>query len=223
MLSCSWSLLKPSLYLLIYLTSLYFWWWRPPRLSRRNHQKYKPQMEQRSAGSMTSSNVKTATKLPAYFSTRIPLQRLFEQWRSTWEVEFCVCPGRHGKKTDILDLFWHFSIKLSDIGMLLIGVWTIKPTRKRGCFGKNYMFDWKMSKQIKDISFTYHGVQGTHKIQLLMYSCNVQRAFAVKLSLKSQRESEKKRELCNRHLMHVLTLLNTINIQAHQRVQTVVN
>ena len=159
MLSCSWSLLKPSLYLLIYLTSLYFWWWRPPRLSRRNHQKHKPQMEQRSAGGMTSSNVKTA-KLPAYFSTRIRLQRLFEQWRSTWEVEFCVCPGRHGKKTDILDMFWHFSIKLSDIGMLLIGVWTIKPTRKKGCFGKNYMFDWKMSKQIKDISFTYHGVQG---------------------------------------------------------------
>ena len=47
--------------------------------------------------------------------------------------------------------------------------------------------------------------------------------FAVKLSLKSKRESEKKRELGNRHLMHVLTLLNTINIQAHQRVQTVVN
>ena len=23
-------ILKPSLYLLIYLTSLYFWWWRPP-------------------------------------------------------------------------------------------------------------------------------------------------------------------------------------------------
>ena len=54
---------KPSLYLLIYFTSLYFWWWRPPRLSRRNHQKYKPRMEQRSAGGMTSSNVKTAAKL----------------------------------------------------------------------------------------------------------------------------------------------------------------
>ena len=55
-------ILKPSLYLLIYLTSLYFWWWRPPRLSRRNHQKYKPQMEQRSAGGTTSSNAKTAAK-----------------------------------------------------------------------------------------------------------------------------------------------------------------
>ena len=75
----------------------------------------------------------------AYFSMRVQLQRLFEHWRSTWEVEYCVCPGRHGKKTDILDLFWHFSIKLSDIGMLLIGVWTIKPTRKKGCFGKHYM------------------------------------------------------------------------------------
>ena len=99
----------------------------------------------------------------------------------------------------------------------------MKPTRKKGCFGKHYMFDWKMSKQIKDISFTYHSVRSTHKIQLLKYSCNVQRAFADKLSLKSKRESEKKRELGNRHLMYVLTLLNTINIQAHQRVQTVVN
>ena len=55
-------ILKPSLYLLIYLTSLYFWWWRPPRLSRRNHQKYKLQMEQLSTGGMTSSNVKTTAK-----------------------------------------------------------------------------------------------------------------------------------------------------------------
>ena len=38
------------------------WWWRPLRLSRRNHQKYKPQMEQRSAGGMTSSNAKTTAK-----------------------------------------------------------------------------------------------------------------------------------------------------------------
>ena len=58
-----------------------------------------------------------------------------------------------------------------------------------------------MSNQIKDISFTCHSVKGTHKIQLLKYSCNVQRALAVKLSLKSKRESEKKRELGNRHLM----------------------
>ena len=55
-------ILKPSLYLLIYLTSLYCWWWRPPRLSRRNHQKYKPQMEQLSTGGMTASNVKTTAK-----------------------------------------------------------------------------------------------------------------------------------------------------------------
>ena len=33
------------------------------RLSRRNHQKYKLQMEQRSAGGMTSSNVKIGAKL----------------------------------------------------------------------------------------------------------------------------------------------------------------
>ena len=39
--------------------------------------------------------------------------------------------------------------------------------------------------------FSYHGVQGTHKIQLLTYSCNVQRAVEVELSLKSKRESER--------------------------------
>ena len=33
------------------------------RLSRQNHQKYKPQMEQWSAGGMTSSNVKISAKL----------------------------------------------------------------------------------------------------------------------------------------------------------------
>ena len=50
---------------------------------------------------------------------------------------------------------------------------------------------WKMSKQIKDISFTYYGVQGTHKIQLLTYSCNVQGAFGVKLSLKNVKTDQR--------------------------------
>ena len=30
----------------------------------------------------------------AYFSMKVQLQRLFEHWRNTWEVEYCVCPGR---------------------------------------------------------------------------------------------------------------------------------
>ena len=59
--------------------------------------------------------------------------------------------------------------------------------------------------------FSYHGVQGAHKIQLLTYSCNVQRAVEVELSLKSKRESEKEKRA--RHYKH---------IQAHQRVPTVV-
>ena len=37
--------------------------WRGEKATRRNHQKYKPQMEQRSAGGMTSSNVKIGAKL----------------------------------------------------------------------------------------------------------------------------------------------------------------
>ena len=78
-----------------------------------------------------------------------------------------------------------------------------------------YHFDWKMSKQIKDVSFltmAYNSAhKGTHKIQLLTYSCNVERAVEVKLSLKSKRKSEKRIELDKRNLMHVIILLNTIN------------
>ena len=51
----------------------------------------------------------------------------------------------------------------------------------------------KNVKTDQGYQFPYHGVQGTHKIQLLTYSCNVQRAVEVKLPLKSKRESEKKR------------------------------
>ena len=64
--------------------------------------------------------------------------------------------------------------------------------------------------------------KGTHKIQLLTYSCNVERAAEFKLSLKSKSESEKRRELDKRHLMHVIIIRNTINIQANRSVQTVV-
>ena len=84
-----------------------------------------------------------------------------------------------------------------------------------------------MSKQVEDVSFltmaSNSAHKGTHKIQLLTYSCNVERVVEVKLSLKSKRESEKSRELDKRHLMHVIILLNTINIQANRRVQTAVN
>ena len=57
------------------------------------------------------------------------------------------------------------------------------------------------SKQINDISFltmaSNSAHKGTHKIQLLTYSCNVQIAVEVKLLLKSRRESDKKRDLVN--------------------------
>ena len=57
------------------------------------------------------------------------------------------------------------------------------------------------SKQIKDISFltmaSNSAHKGTHKIQLLTYSCNVQIAVEVKLLLKSKRKSDKKRDLVN--------------------------
>ena len=41
----------------------------------------------------------------AYFSMRVQLQQLFEHSRIREKFEFCVCLGRHGKKTDILDQF----------------------------------------------------------------------------------------------------------------------
>ena len=139
------------------------------RLSRRNRQKYKPQMEQRSTGGMTSSNV--------------------SKWYRNALIENTI-----------------FGTPINAF---------------------RYHFDWKMSKQIKDVSFltmaSNSAHKGKHKIQFLTYSCNVQRAVEVKLSLKRKRESEKRRELDKRHLMHVIILLNTLNIQANLSVQTVVN
>ena len=77
-----------------------------------------------------------------------------------------------------------------------------------------YHFIREMSKQIKDISFltvvSNSAHKGSNKIQLLTYSCNVQRAVEVKVLLKSKRESEKKRELDNRNLVHVIILHNAI-------------
>ena len=45
----------------------------------------------------------------------------------------------------------------------------------------------KNVKTDQGYQFSYHGVQGTHKIQLLTYSSIVQRAFEVEFSLKSKR------------------------------------
>ena len=56
-----------------------------------------------------------------------------------------------------------------------------------------YHFDRKKAKTDQGYQFTYHGVQGTHNIQLLTYSSSVQRAVEVGLSLKSKRESQKEK------------------------------
>ena len=51
-----------------------------------------------------------------------------------------------------------------------------------------YHLVWlKNVKADQGYQFSYHGVQGTHKIQLLTYSSIVQRAFEVEFSLKSKR------------------------------------
>ena len=79
-----------------------------------------------------------------------------------------MCPGRHGKKTDIRDLFWHFSIKV--IRNALIG----EP-------------DDKTNSEKKSLLQTLH-----------VWLKNVKTDQGYQFYL-------------------------PINIQAHQRVQTVVN
>ena len=95
-------------------------------------------------------------------------------------------------KTDIVDLFWHVSIKRG-VGqsnlfseLVLSSGTPIKAFRYHSVWLKNVKTD-------QGYQFSYHGVQGTHKIQLLTYSSNVQRAFKVELSLESRRESEKEK------------------------------
>ena len=80
-------------------------------------------------------------------------------------------------KTDIVDLFWHFLIK----------------AKAKATLFQSWFYWLKNVKTDQGYQFSYHGVQGTHKIQLLTYSCNVQRAVEVELSLKSKRESEKEK------------------------------
>ena len=159
----------------------------------------------------------------AYFSIRVQLQRLFEHWRITWKVGFCMCPGRRGKKTDILDLFWHFSIKvISECFNWCAGRWN--QLGKKVALANTTCLIEKCQNRLRiSVLFIMASKAHTKSNFSRIPAISVQRAFAVKLSLKSKRESEKKRELGNRHLMYVLTLLNTINIQAHQSVQTVVN
>ena len=90
------------------------------------------------------------------------------------------------------------------------GMHVLKTNSERKFLWQTLHVWLKNVKTDQGYQFSYHGVYGTYKIRLLTYSSNVQRAVEVELSLKSKRESEKKRELGNRHLMHVLALLNTI-------------
>ena len=141
------------------------------------------------------------------FGTPIKAFRYHFDWKMS-KLIFLIC-------FDIFESKWHRNALIANtiFGTPINALW--------------YHFDWKMSKQTKDISFltmaSNSAHKGIHKIQLLTYSCNFERAAEFKLSLKSKCESEKRRELDKRHLMHVTILRNTINIQANRSVQTVVN
>ena len=64
---------------------------------------------------MVSSGIMTNTKCrlssPLFFSD-FNLNGSLNIAGIREKLEYCVCLGRHGKKTDILDLFLHFSTKV---------------------------------------------------------------------------------------------------------------
>ena len=79
-------------------------------------------------------------------------------------------------------------------------------------------------KRNQEYQFSYHGFQSAHKIQLLTYSCNAQRAVEVELSLKSKRDSEKeKRARQSTFSARHNTTQYYKHTLVHQRVQTLVN
>ena len=94
-------------------------------------------------------------------------------------------------KTDILDQFWDFSIKhVVFPKATFFPSWFYRPAHELKHSDITLIEECQTDQVYQ---FSYHGVQGAHKIQLLTYSCNVQRAVEVELSLKSKRESEKEK------------------------------
>ena len=75
-----------------------------------------------------------------------------------------------------------------------------------------YHFDWKMSKQIKDISFLTMASRAHTKFNFSRTPAMFKEPLKLNYHWKVSVSQRKKRELDNWHLMHVTTLLNTINI-----------
>ena len=75
-----------------------------------------------------------------------------------------------------------------------------------------YHFDWKMSKQIKDISILTMASRAHTKFNFSRTPAMFKEPLKLNYHWKVSVSQRKKRELDNRHLMHVITLLNIINI-----------
>ena len=190
------------------------------RLSRRNHQKYKSQMEQWSTGGMTSSNVKTVAK-PSHRIVAVLKSLHFALGEFNCKgslniagirekLDFACALDPMVSKTDILDLFWHFSIK-----HVVFAEATFFPS-----------WFYRLARQLKHSDITLiDRCQNRSRISVFLpwrpghTKFNISRTppmFKESLKLNSHGKvsvsQRKKRELDNRNLMHVITLLNTINI-----------
>ena len=75
-----------------------------------------------------------------------------------------------------------------------------------------YHFDWKMSKQIKDISFLTMASRAHTKFNFSRTPAMFKEPLKLNYHWKVSVSQRKKRELDSRHLMQVITLLNIINI-----------
>ena len=115
-------------------------------------------------------------------------------------------------KTDIVDLFWHFSIKHVVLAKAtFFPSWFYRPAHQLK-HSDITQFDWKMSKQIKDISFLTMASRAHTKFNFSRTPPMLKKPLKSNSRWKVSVSQRKKRELDNQHLMHVITLLNTTNI-----------
>ena len=117
------------------------------------------------------------------------------------KLEFVCALYAMVSKTDTLDLFWHFSIK---------HVVFAKATFFLSWL--NRQFDWKMSKQIRDISFLTMASRAHTKFNFSRTPPMFKKPLKWNSRWKVSVSQRKKRDLDNRHLMHVIILPYTINI-----------
>ena len=155
------------------------------RLSRRNHQKYKPQMEQRSAGGHDVIEC--------------------EDCRET--ITCCSCC--------IEESSLRLAVKQSQFGKFLLFSFPCRYCIYSLSFMKaliKHMVFAKATFLLELLLSPYHGVQGTQKSNFSPTPAMFKESLKLNSHWKISVSPKKKIELDNRHLIHVITLLNTINI-----------